>query len=72
VLHCSMPALRWRLHLMVFSFPNALLPTPNAIDVWVRREVSAAVEVELTTNTLHFRLHDASRQGAVLCRVGTS
>jgi hypothetical protein len=50
-------------HLMVFSFPNALLPTPNPTDVWVRREVSAAVEVEWTANTSDFRLHDASRRG---------
>jgi hypothetical protein len=56
---------------MVFSFPNALLPTPKPTDVWVRREVSAEVQVELTTNTSDFRLHDARRQGAVLCRVGS-
>ena len=36
---------------------------PTLLDVWVRREVSAAVEVELTTNPSDFRSHDASRQG---------
>ena len=56
---------------MVF-FPERTIVDAQPTDVWVRREVSTAVEVELTTNTLDFRLHDASGQGAVLCRVGAN
>jgi hypothetical protein len=39
VLHCSMPALRWRLTFDGFLFPDALLPTPNPTDVWLRRRI---------------------------------